>query len=366
MLPLLRQQGYVLTPDFALKLLLLNDTRKIAQNVVLCGDTGVGKTELLNIFALIINSDSKVIPDLLAAAHDFLLEVIEELELPAAKARSLNDRVNDRNAKSMADVVRDLFKEHPLAQDQVAAAATAATATAAATATPPQDAPVPCHGLAWRIVRFVQDIIAKCNLVIQSELVERVLKALPQDEAQSPFSDEAEAGQFFEDFCKSKFRSLFHRILMHQNITAADLRHKVDAIIASTKPFAVKDANFVVFIDECTSTQVMGLVKEIFVDHTLDGRPLPRNIFWVAAMNRNTLEGVAAAAQQSVLDYTGVVATASSSRAFAIRPAHPSLELLVIEFGVLSDIQQSHFLQSLIDMRHSLGYSVGTTQVESK
>lgn len=43
--------NYILTPDFALKLLVLYERRKIGVSTILCGGTGVGKTELLNFFS---------------------------------------------------------------------------------------------------------------------------------------------------------------------------------------------------------------------------------------------------------------------------------------------------------------------------
>ena len=62
---IIQQQGYVLTPDFAYKLLVLNEKRRAGLNVVLSGDTGVGKTEMLNLYSLAINSDSSIVADLL-------------------------------------------------------------------------------------------------------------------------------------------------------------------------------------------------------------------------------------------------------------------------------------------------------------
>jgi len=44
------QQKYVLTPDFAIKLLIINERRKIGRNIVFSGGTGVGKTETLDLF----------------------------------------------------------------------------------------------------------------------------------------------------------------------------------------------------------------------------------------------------------------------------------------------------------------------------
>jgi predicted ATPase len=70
------QQRYVLTPDFALKLLILNERRKVHQNVILSGNTGIGKTELMSLFSLVINSDSELLPDILFETSDFIFRSI--------------------------------------------------------------------------------------------------------------------------------------------------------------------------------------------------------------------------------------------------------------------------------------------------
>jgi hypothetical protein len=61
---LLRKKGYVLSTDFAVKLLILNERRRVRANVILSGDTGVGKSELFSTFATVVNADSDIIPDL--------------------------------------------------------------------------------------------------------------------------------------------------------------------------------------------------------------------------------------------------------------------------------------------------------------
>ena len=72
MVNIITQQRYVLTPDFALKLLILNERRKVHQNVILSGNTGIGKTELMSLFSLVINSDSELLPDILYETADFI------------------------------------------------------------------------------------------------------------------------------------------------------------------------------------------------------------------------------------------------------------------------------------------------------
>ena len=46
------------------------------------------------------------------------------------------------------------------------------------------------------------------------------------------------------------------------------------------------DVTVLSFIDEFNTTNdLLGYIKEIFCDGSFEGKPLPKNIFWVAAMN---------------------------------------------------------------------------------
>ena len=53
---ILEDESYLLTPEFALKLLYLNDTFKAGLNLIFNGATGLGKTELLKIFSRLLNT----------------------------------------------------------------------------------------------------------------------------------------------------------------------------------------------------------------------------------------------------------------------------------------------------------------------
>jgi hypothetical protein len=66
-----------------------------------------------------------------------------------------------------------------------------------------------------------------------------------------------------------------------------DLRAQVKRIVDSALALQAMDSRLhvVAFVDEFNTTSLMGALKEIFVDMSLDGISLPSNIFWVAAMN---------------------------------------------------------------------------------
>jgi hypothetical protein len=72
--PILASRGYVLSKDFAIKLLVLHERKKVGANVILSGDTGTGKSELLGLYSAVINCD--VLPDSLFEAQHALVSAI--------------------------------------------------------------------------------------------------------------------------------------------------------------------------------------------------------------------------------------------------------------------------------------------------
>ena len=144
---------------------------------------------------------------------------------------------------------------------------------------------------------------------------------------------------------------------MHQHITADNFRELVNGVkqsaIAVTEKYKdTKEPITVVgFIDECTSTSVMGMMKEVLVDKSLDGELLPPNIMWIGAFNRNSVN-----AKEKVVieDFTHMNDSDLSNLDFAVRPPPPSLEILEVAFDPLNSEQQRHFIRNLIALRARL------------
>lgn len=77
----------------------------------------------------------------------------------------------------------------------------------------------------------------------------------------------------------------------------------------------------------------MGMVKEVFYDHTLDRKPLHSNIFWTTAMN--PLQAV-------------------ENREFQVMNMHSSLKSTVMDYGDLTTDQEKVLLRHHLS-EHSLG-----------
>lgn len=81
--------------------------------------------------------------------------------------------------------------------------------------------------------------------------------------------------------------SLYHRILANEGLTPIQWRAFLGGVIAeSVRLLQLSPATVVcVFVDELNTAGCIGMVTEAFLSHSLDGEPLPRNIFFVGAIN---------------------------------------------------------------------------------
>jgi len=84
--------------------------------------------------------------------------------------------------------------------------------------------------------------------------------------------------EILTEICAMKPRPFFHKILMHGELTADELKSKIDAIDTEAKKFPT--IQFIVFFDELNTSSLLGLVLLfIFVlnsplIHSLDQRNL--------------------------------------------------------------------------------------------
>jgi len=91
---------------------------------------------------------------------------------------------------------------------------------------------------------------------------------------------------------------LFETFKMKKEVTVADLKGIIDRTRRIIERFAKDRANgsalkFVLFIEDCTSSKdLMGLVKELIIDHSFAGEDLPPQLVVIGSYNKSATESL--------------------------------------------------------------------------
>lgn len=88
---------------------------------------------------------------------------------------------------------------------------------------------------------------------------------------------------FNEYVSSTQMKPLFYRLLLHPGVTEEQLEEFLSPIAQLARQ--LPKIELVVFFDEINTSSCLGLFKEIFIDRTLHGSDLPRNIFFTGAIN---------------------------------------------------------------------------------
>ena len=108
-------------------------------------------------------------------------------------------------------------------------------------------------------------------------------------------TEEKEAIQeLYHWFAESNLEPTFFDINIHGSLTASDLKQHFDEARRVANKIAHLGVKVVVFLDEVNTASVLGLLKEIIVDRSLNGELLEENIVIIAACNpvRQNMVGV--------------------------------------------------------------------------
>ena len=81
----------------------------------------------------------------------------------------------------------------------------------------------------------------------------------------------------------TQIKPLFYRLLLHPGVTEEQLEQFLSPVAQLARQ--LPNVELVVFFDEINTSSCLGLFKEIFIDRTLHGTDLPRNIFFTGAIN---------------------------------------------------------------------------------
>eukprot|EP01133_Synstelium_polycarpum_P010778 gene10778-12557_t len=334
---LCHQFGYVLTPDFAIRLLFLHNKVKNQRSLVLVGDTGVGKTFILLFYSLLINAKNRALPDILYKVKEKFNKLF--MDNPSFKLKGIID--NDQEVSLLPgnpsiDMIVSAIGQFADYEPKLETAPSLVQSNFKST-------------VFSTIELLIRKLIRKYPLIdLPSKSIIRDIKERSNLSTRI-IQTKASLLQAVVELCGVQFKSLFHRIIMHQKFTRKEFKLNVLRIIQESKDLVQIDPNLkmVVFIDEFNTcpNDTLSLVNEIFIDGTLDGEAcIPDNIFWIGAMNPP---------HKSIgdaVDYTGQ-STATSDLAFVVQHPPPSMEQLTLTYGEFSSENEGPFLVSLFSLK---------------
>jgi E3 ubiquitin-protein ligase RNF213 len=164
---------------------------------------------------------------------------------------------------------------------------------------------------------------------------------------------------FFEIFkeidnCKSNI--IYYRLMMHSGFTIKDLKTKIEII--KNKHLQIKkkypELKTIIFIDELNTSSYLGYLKEIFIDHTSDGKELPDSIFFIGAINPvDTVDSENKNEKNIDMNYQKVKNDKKqNSQEFIVNVMPKSLDNIKTIFCKLSKLQTKEFIESLFSSQY--------------
>jgi hypothetical protein len=166
------------------------------------------------------------------------------------------------------------------------------------------------------------------------------------------------------DFLHADFHTLFHTIKMHYKFTTEQFKAEVERIESEMRETGCEamGVKVVVFVDEFNATSILGVVKEVLMDHSLDGRPLSPSLLWVGAMNPHNASSLSSFSLSSVASSStplkasfGIttdphqpLSASASLPEFMVRAVPPSLDFLTLHFLPYTAQQEEVYLKCLL------------------
>ncbi|XP_065839047.1 uncharacterized protein [Oscarella lobularis] len=331
-LSLIDEHKYVLTPDYAVKMLTLNERRRCGVPVIIEGETGVGKTALVQMLSRLWNqsvceSNVKVAGQI----ADILQEKVTKKGAMSQELSALVTVLSElKRMERNPEVVLNFEKS------DVAAVC--------------RECPNVSRLLAVHLKNFSVLLLVDDN-ASDEKMTSSFGERIEELEHGSSFA----ADVFMAIFC-GKIRSTFFKLSVHAALTPEDVKSFMKDKIALARkilshhspvensPNAVPSV--VIFFDEINTSSCMGLFKEILIDGTMEGDDLPPNLFIAAASNPHRSSSVVIRSNWEEEDW--VLGN------YYVRPLPPTLEFLRWDYGALEPHQENAYIEQILAMKRDL------------
>ncbi|CAF1380067.1 unnamed protein product, partial [Rotaria sordida] len=342
---IMNETKFILTENFAYKLFHVHERKLTRLSLIIEGDTGVGKTFLLKFYSLLLNSNiinapiyDNVAPRILERTSLWLLttiigDILENepnllnrfLQRIKPKLLGLSDDQEDESEvaniyhpyvqPSDDDEDEDENENDPSLIDE-----RVMYRESKPLVPPPLEQPVAelvdipllknlksslgnfeynndILRYIWKTIMIVssenamnitQKLIIALHEYVTNQLVNYPLieasfqlQTLLNDSRSPTVQKSIEI--FNEYLIHTQIKPLFYRLLLHPGITEEQLKHFMLPICQLARE--LPHIELVIFFDEVNTSSCLGLFKEMFMDRTLHGNNLPKNLFFTAAIN---------------------------------------------------------------------------------
>ena len=310
---IMHDHKFILTENFAYKLFHIHERKLTQLPLIIEGETGIGKTFLLTFYSALLNAhiccgknDDNITPRIIERTSLWLYKDIignilesqkEVLDVFLRKIRPKltnlnNDRNNDEieivpaliqfeeenqngdennNNCNTRMIIKKLLQNHECDHTVLQS-----IWNVLMTVTSERDGRI-ANRLITSLHQFVTTCIADLPLIEPSGQLVKLL----QSEGVSTVETSTEI--FNEFLVHTRIKPVFYRLLLHPGVTEKGIADFLYPLCQLAQQ--VSTIELVVFFDEVNTSSCLGLFKEIFMDGTLHGKTLPKNIFFTAAIN---------------------------------------------------------------------------------
>ncbi|KAJ8607696.1 hypothetical protein CTAYLR_007308 [Chrysophaeum taylorii] len=301
------ENNFVLTLDFTLKLLSIHE--RIACNVpcIMEGETGVSKTALTRMYSILMNTAA------LTAAKVETRRVLESL------VDALPENDGDDDDDDDDDLVRRRL-EDGLKTDPAGV----------------------LNSVGADLLEAARD-----RGGMYEEPDKETIDAACQ-EVEDCVDDPQACVRLLRWFAEARLVQLFFELNVHAALAVDDVADRFVEIVDRARRIqdSGSSAKVVVFLDEVNTSSVMGLFKEILIDHSILGKPLPSNVVVIAACNpARTL----ATAQGGVLRHTDLGKDWASGH-YQVHDLPSTLHRIKFNYGSLDPDAEKEFIQMRLEM----------------
>eukprot|EP00978_Attheya_sp_CCMP212_P019243 scaffold53665_cov59-Attheya_sp.AAC.6 len=298
--------NFVLTLDFAVKLLNIHERVACKVPCIMEGETGVSKTALTKMYSILSNSAFQTDANISTAAA--LCEIESDLR----------QRLNIEELSSI-----DVY-DTPSILERLSEL-------------------IGC-GLEPDDCRYLHDQLAAASLS----------RGALFEDLESKLTCETYTTENVNDllvwFARAKLEPTFFDINVHAALTEGQVLSKFEDIRRIARKLRHTNAVVVVFLDEINTSSIMGLFKEIVIDHFICGDALEANIVVVSACNP--------ARKQFAMDGEMMrendLAREWASGHYQVSEMKGSLGLLKWTYGSLNKDQEKEFIFRRIQMLNSV------------